>query len=351
MLTPFSLSLSSSLLIIIGALGCQNNTDQSHESSKDHPKEASVTKAQKLTLYSGRSMSLIEPLIKKFEAQHGVRVQVRADSSTTLANLILEEGASSPADVFWSQDPEAMALLESRGALKKLPEGLGDEFSESFKGLSERWIPTSGRLRVLAYHQKRGAERPESILDLVKPEYKGRVGWAPTNASFQTFVTALRLKHGPEVTEKWLKGMMANEAKIYPKNTPIITALDSGEIDFGLPNHYYLLQAQKQGRAKEVSQRPFKDGDIGNLMSVAAAAQLERSTHPLGATLIQFLASKVAQTYFAQEIKEYPVLKSIQADPSLASPEALSAQRPSIELKSLKDRMGTLEVLRAVGLL
>ena len=350
-----SLLASCSLLFVLS--GCtpsgSSSTDQKeNKKAEATPKAASDSVSKTLTLYSGRKMSLIEPLIKMFEKKEGVKVQVRSGKSTNLAQLIINEGKTSEVDVFWSQDPEAMALLEDAQLLAPLP-ALKANVYPAFSGLSPNWTATSGRLRVLAYSEKRGGkDLPESIFDLVKPQYKGRVGWAPTNASFQTFVTAARQLHGDEKVVKWLKDMMANEAKIYPKNTPIIAALDAGEIDFGLPNHYYLLQAQKQGRAKEVKQTPFKDGDVGNLMSVAAIGQLKSAKNAQFAQKwIAFLLSEDAQRFFAEKTMEYPLLPNIPLHPSLQKADALKKSRPNVDLKTLKDRKGTLKVLQDVGLL
>jgi iron(III) transport system substrate-binding protein len=330
-----------------------STTDQVDKSiqNKSSKNESAQKIDHTLILYSGRKLSLIRPLLKIFENEYKIQVKTRQDSSTTLANLLIQEGEQSTADVFWSQDPEAMAMVEEKNLLAKNKEASEKDFNPAFAQLSSHWLASSGRLRVLAYHTERAKNLPKSIFDLVKPRYKGRVGWAPSNASFQTFVTAMRLQHGENKAKAWLQGMMKNEAKKYPKNTPIITALDAGEIDYGLPNHYYLLQAQSQGRAKKLAQTAFKDGDVGNLMSVAAIAVLKASKNPNAHIFVDFIVSQNAQTYFAQKIKEYPIHKDVKADETLAKPNELKRTRAQIDLKQLKDRKGSIKLLREVGLL
>jgi iron(III) transport system substrate-binding protein len=354
---PTWMSILTSCGVFFVLNGCTpsqtpNSTESKEATTTTSTQKVKSTPSGTLTLYSGRKMSLIEPLIKMFEKKEGVQVQVRSGKSTNLAQLLINEGKTSEVDVFWSQDPEAMALLEEASLLAPLPKLTANVYP-AFSNLSPNWIATSGRLRVLAYHEKRGGkEIPDSIFDLVKPQFKGRVGWAPTNASFQTFVTAARQLHGDEKVIDWLKKMMANGAKIYPKNTPIIAALDSGDIDFGLPNHYYLLQAQKQGRAQAVKQTAFKAGDVGNLMSVAAIGQLKLAKNPaLAQKWIEFLLSEDAQRFFADKTMEYPLLPNLPLHPSLQSAKDLEKSRPNVDLKTLKDRKGTLKVLQDVGLL
>ena len=210
----------------------------------------------------------------------------------------------------------------------------------------------SGRARVLAYRADRIPTPPSSLLELTDPRYRGRVGWAPGNASFQTALTALRASAGEEAAEAWLRGMIANETRVYRKNSPIITALAAGEIDLGLPNHYYLLQAQAQGRATQVSQRFFTNGDIGNLINVAGIGRLGAGANQEAAeALLQFLLGDEAQRFFAEESFEYPVVDGAPTPQGLPAGGALKTLRAPLEIDRLRDLAGSLSLLRKVGLL
>ena len=90
---------------------------------------------------------------------------------------------------------------------EKLPASILTKVPSDFRDADGFWVATSGRARVLAYSPERVkmAELPESVFELTQPMWKGRVGWAPTNASFQAFVTALRVQVGEEKTEEWLQ--------------------------------------------------------------------------------------------------------------------------------------------------
>src|SRR5688572_25967421 len=161
---------------------------------------ASTVLAQSLTLYVGRGEALAGPIIERFEAETGIDVQVRYGSTAELAVLITEEGAASPADVFWAQDAGALGALANTGLLVTLPESLVTNVQPKQVHPSMEWIAVSARNRVLAYSSERVSadELPASIFDLTDPRYAGRVAWAPGNASFQSFVTALRTTHGEE---------------------------------------------------------------------------------------------------------------------------------------------------------
>ena len=146
-----------------------------------------------------------------------------------------------------------------------------------FRDPDGRWVGTSGRSRVVAYNTDALTEDevPDSVFDLTDPKWKGKIGIAPTNASFQAFVTAMRLTLGEERTREWLEGIKANEPKLYEKNTPIVEAVASGEIELGLVNHYYLYLVKEESPDAPVANHFLAGGDPGALVNVAGAAILE----------------------------------------------------------------------------
>lgn len=307
-----------------------------------------------LVVYVGRNLSLVKPLIEKFEEAHGIEVKTRDDKSGALAALLVEEGDKSPADVFWAQDVDSLAQVASAKLFAELPAAAKVEVSPLFSNQSKYWVPLSGRARLLAYNPKLmpADQMPESLMDLTDPKYAGKVGWAPSNASFQTFVTALRAKVGEEAAEKWLAGMKANGAKTYAKNTPIIKALGAEEIALGLPNHYYLLRAKAEDAQFPAEQTFFADGDIGNLINVSGAGILAAGKNKAAAEkFIAFMQGTEAQQYFATETFEYPVRADVKAAPTLVPLADLPRIAPKLDLDTLGDRKGTVDLLRKVGLL
>ena len=142
---------------------------------------------------------------------------------------------------------------------------------------------------------------PASILEFTDPKWKGRIGWAPTNASFQTMVTSMRVIWGEERTREWLQGIQANRPNAYFKNTPIVAATASGEIDVGFVNHYYLHRfIQEDGEEFGARNHYLADGGPGSLVMVAGAGILETAEKRENAErFLRFMLSKVAQQYFA----------------------------------------------------
>lgn len=313
-----------------------------------------MVQAETLILYSGRSKSLVEPIIQQFEKETGIEAKVNYGGTTQLAAALLTEGEKSPAALFWAQDAGALGAVSKKGLFAKLPESIQTKVPSGFRDSDGLWVATSGRARVLAYSPARVKieELPESVFDLTQPKWQGRVGWAPRNGSFQAFVTAMRVQVGEERTEEWLRGMKANGAKTYAKNTPIIEALAAGEIDLGLPNHYYLLRFKKGNSNFPVAQTFFKANDPGNLVNVAGIGLLKSSENQETALkFIEFLLSAKAQRYFTSDVFEYPVIDSVIPNANLVPLSELLQLTPVFNLNEMDDLEGTRDLLRRAEIL
>ncbi len=238
-----SLGIAVLLLMSAGLVAC---TSSDPTPTTGPTPTARVVEVEKdpgdLTLYVGRGESLVGPIIEQFRDATGINVQVKYASTSELAATLLEEGDRSPADVFFAQDPGGLGAVEDMFAgVPDATLSLVPEWARSHEG---KWVGISGRARTVVYNPETlsEAELPDDIWGFVEPEWKGRIGWAPTNASFQTMITAMRVLWGEDKTREWLEGVQANDPTIYPKNTPQVAAVAAGEIDVGLVNHYYLFR-------------------------------------------------------------------------------------------------------------
>ncbi len=312
---------------------------------------ASAGPSTSLTVYSGRTEELVGPLLEQFETASGIAVQARYGDSAELAALLLEEGDRSPADVFFSQDAGALGALAEEGLLAPLdPEVLG-RVDARFQDDEGRWVGVSGRARVLAYSTERlsEADLPGSVTDLTDPAWAGRIGWAPTNASLQAFVTAFRQLEGEEAARAWLEGIVANDPVVYASNTDAVQGVAAGEVDVALVNHYYLMRLlAENGPEYPVANHFFPGGDLGSLVNAAGAAILSSSERAdAAAELVDYLLSEDAQTYFSEETFEYPLVGGMAADPGLPALDEI--ETPEIDLNALADLQGTVELMRETG--
>ena len=304
-----------------------------------------------ITVYSGREEELVAPLFERFTDETGIDVEVRYGDSAELAATIAEEGDNSPADVFFAQDPGSLGSVEDQ--LAELPEAILDRVDERFRDGDGRWVGTSGRARVIAYNTDELSEDevPDSVFDLVDERWKGQVGIAPTNASFQAFVTAMRLSAGEDETREWLEGLQANGAKTYEKNTPIVEAVAAGEIELGLVNHYYLYLVKEESPDAAVANKFLPGDDPGALVSVAGAAVLDGADDAGNAErFVEFLLSDEGQRFYTEEAEEaeIPLVEGIE--PREGVPALDDLQGPDVQLDEFGDELEeTLELLNETG--
>lgn len=306
----------------------------------------------KITVYSGRSEELVRTLIAQFEAETGIDVEVRYGSTSEMAALLAEEGSGSPADVFWAQDAGALGAIQAKDLFTKLPASVLDNVPEAFQSKNGNWVGVSGRVRVVAYNPDLvpTAQLPASVDALTTGAWKGKVGWAPANGSFQLFVTALRKVKGQDAARSWLQAMKANGAKTYPNNDAIVAAVANGEIPVGLVNHYYAFEVLAETPDAKVKDHFLPGGDLGGLVNVSGVGILSSSKNTSAAQrFIEYLLSPAGQAYFVSETYEYPLVDGVQPDARLPKLDAL--EPPAVDLSELDDLEGTLALLQEVGLL
>jgi iron(III) transport system substrate-binding protein len=296
------------------------------------------TQTTSLTIYSGREQPLVKPIMDRFTKETGIQLNVRYASSTSLATALVEEGGNSPADIYWSQEPGTLGLVGARGLLARLPQATVGKVPSRFSTPSRRWVGTSGRSRVLVYNtnEVRASELPASVWGLTSSSWKGRIGIAPTNASFQAFLGATINLFGEARVRAWLEGLKANDVRFYPNNTTVVQAVGRGDVEVGLVNHYYLYNLLAQTPDLPVRNHWFRDGDPGNLV-LAAGVGIVASTQKGSAArrFVDFLLSKTGQRMIARGpgAAEYPLVKGVPRRPGL---------RPLASIKGPKYNLGRL---------
>jgi len=306
------------------------------------------------TLYSGRDEGLIQPLIDLFEAQTGITVDVRYGNTAELGALLLEEGASTPADVFLSQDAGALGALSDAGLFATLPDDIAGAVPAGFTSTDGTWVGVTGRARVVVYDGERftADELPDTIDEYVTDEWNGRLGVAAGNASFQSFVTALRVLEGEDGAAEWVNTLAANDPQLFDNNRSILAAANEGVLDAGLINHYYWFASAAEAGADNMrAQLKFlAAGDAGSMVNVTGAGLLTGAATDADALeFVRFLVSLEAQTYFVEKTYEYPLLPGVAAPAGLPSLDSLV--NPELDLSDLDDLAATQRLLADAGLI
>ena len=346
-------------LLIFLLVSCSSETEIV-EVVKEVPVEIVVEKEvivektyDTLVIYSGRGESLVGPVIQQFSEATGIPVEVKYGKTGALAATLLEEGSKSPADIYFAQDPGGLGSVNAiLSSLSDEIVSLGPSWANS---PDDKWVGISGRGRVVVYNNEAikdpATQLPDDIYDFVDSKWKGKIGWAPTNGSFQAMVTGMRVIWGEEKTEQWLEGIMANNPKVYAKNTPTVVATAAGEVEVGFVNHYYLHRFMaEEGETFTARNYFLPGGGPGSIVLVAGAGILDISDNKDAAeAFLKFMLSPASQGYFANQTYEYPLVEGVKKSRLLPDLETLNI--PQIDISDLGDLENTQELLRKVGAL
>lgn len=308
--------------------------------------------ADKIVVYSGRSEELVKPLIEQFTTDTGIQVETRYAGSGELDAQLLTEGDKSPADVFLSQDAGALGAVSKAGLFAPINADALAAVPKQYSAADGTWLGVSGRARVIVYNPTLVPDPPDTIDGLLAPEWKGKIGFAPSNASWQAFVTGLRVIRGDDGAEQWLRAFKAQDPQAFENNVAIRDAVDAGQIPLGIANHYYLYELINAKGADAVTARNqfMAPGDPGGLVNVAGVGVLKSAPNPEGAqAFASYLIGETAQKYFAEETAEYPLVAGVATSSEM--PPLADLRPPAVDLSQLDDIETTQEMLVETGLL
>jgi iron(III) transport system substrate-binding protein len=313
--TTAALSLLIALAMVIGLSACGGS--------------GSSGSANTITLYNGQHEQTTARLVAGFEKQTGIKVKVRSDDEDVLGNQILQEGSSSPADVFYTENTPVLEDLQEKGLLAPLSASTLAAVPSKYSSPQGDWVGVSARVSVLVYNTSliKASELPNSILELAQPKWKGKLGFAPSETDFQPLVTAITKLDGVAAAEKWLKGLQAN-SKVYPDNETVVSQVNNGESTVGIINHYYWYRLRDEvgASAMHSALHYYAPHDPGYLLNVSGAAVLRSSSRQAAAQkFVAFIVSKAGQEILAHSHSyEYPLGSGVQSAQPLKPFDELS---------------------------
>lgn len=294
-------------------LESQATQNSSDAIEKIENNEFSSVDDQKLVIYSGRKESLVSDIIQEFAETSGVEVEVRYAKSSELAGTLILEGAISPADVFFSQDPISLGTVAKEGLFDRLSENILNNVPEWAVDKNGFWVGISGRSRSLVVDTRvvEDSELPQDIYGLADEKFRNRLGLAPTNSSFIAMIACMIETDGEEKVLDWLTQINELDYKEYPKNSPQVAAAASGELEIGLVNHYYTLRLLSEDPNAPIK-NIYLDGGCGAMVMPAGVGILSSSQNKSSAVaFINFLHSKSVQETFANSVYEFPLVSGV----------------------------------------
>lgn len=300
-----------------------------------------------LTLYLGRGEGgLYENVLQAIQKRNpDFKLGIRRGPTAALANTIVAEAKAGVkrADIFWAVDSGAIGLVTDAELAQKIPTDLSEQLQPQFR--YKEWAPVTGRIRTLPYNTSRLTKDqiPTSIMEIADSDLS--IGWAPAYASFQSFVTAMRILEGDDKTAKWLKKVQ-KRSKTYAGELGVVMGVERGEVDIGFANHYYTLRL-KSGKPDAKLDLAFTQNDAGCLVN--ASGVLALNDDPLATNFMRYLLSKEVQGYLATEAYEIPLINNISQPDGL--PSLANISPPKIDLTQLADLRPTIDLMRNNGVL
>jgi iron(III) transport system substrate-binding protein len=266
---------------------------------------------------------------------------------------IVQEGASSPADVFLTENSPAMTTVEQAGLLAPVDAATLGQVGPQYVPSSKDWVGIAARSTVLVYNPSKISESqlPTSLMDLAKPEFAGTWGAAAGGADFQAIVSAVLATQGEAKTSQWLAALKSG-AKIYQNNIATMKAVNSGQSAMGVIYHYYWYrdQALDKESSGNTKLHYFKNEDPGAFVSLSGGGVLKSSKHAADAQkFLAFVTSKEGQQVLGTtDAKEYAVGTGVASDPALPPLDSLEA--PKIDPFTLNGPK-VIELMTKAGLL
>jgi iron(III) transport system substrate-binding protein len=336
--------------------GCSDDGTAARAGSSTAPGKVppSSGSGESITIYSGQHPQTVSALVDAFRDSTGIGVSLRSAPEGELANQLLLEGSNSPADVFYVGNSPALEALDQQGLLAPVAAPTLSAVPKADSSPKGNWVGASARASVLVYNtgQLTPADLPASLLDLAKPEWKGRVGFAPSETDFQPLVTSVATLKGEDAAKQWLEGLK-NNGKTYDSNEAVIAAVNRGEVAAGLIEHYYWYRLRDEIPSDEfhVALHYFPRGDPGHLLVASGAGVLRSSDHSAAAQrFLSYLVSPAGQEIIATSNSyEYPLRPGV-TNASLERPFA-SLLPSALSVAQVGDGQSAFRLLQDVGLL
>ncbi|EMM0829580.1 iron ABC transporter substrate-binding protein [Enterobacter cloacae] len=334
LLSCFSLALlSSSLFLSTQSVAADNN--------------------EGIVIYNAQHENLVKSWVDGFTKETGIKVTLRNGDDSELGNQLVQEGSASPADVFLTENSPSMVLVDNANLFAPLDADTLKQVPAEYRPAHGRWIGIAARSTVFVYNPAKLSEQqlPKSLMDLAKPEWKGRWAASPSGADFQAIVSAMLALKGEKATLEWLKAMKANFVA-YKGNSTVMKAVNAGQIDGGVIYHYYRFvdQSKTGENSKNTQLYYFKHQDPGAFVSLSGGGVLASSKHKAQAqAFIKYITGKEGQESLrTNNAFEYAVGVNAASNPKLVPLKDLDA--PKVEPSTLNSRK-VIELMTQAGLL
>jgi len=313
-----------------------------------------------VNLYSARHYDTDNALYEGFTKKTGIKVNLVEAEADQLIERIKSEGANSPADVLITVDAGRLWRAKDAGILQPINSpALDSAVPANLRDPDKLWFGLSKRARVIVYNRdKVNPSQLSTYEDLTNPRWKGKILVRSSNNIYnQSLVGWLLAAHGPQKTEEWVRGVVANFARPPEGNdTAQIKAVANGVGDIAIVNHYYLVRLansdKPEDKAVAEKVRVFfpNQRERGTHVNISGGGVVKTAPNKEGAQkFLEYLVSPEAQQIFAKGNYEYPVVNGVPLDQFVKSFGELKGDEKTSAAVFGKNNAQALQIMDRAG--
>ncbi|TDX48018.1 Fe(3+) ABC transporter substrate-binding protein [Orenia marismortui] len=279
-----------------------------------------------VNLYTNRHYDTDEELLKQFEEETGIKVNVLKGGSDELIERIDREGESTQADLLITADAGRLHRAKTKGLLQTIDsEMVLNNIPENLRDEDNQWVGLTVRGRVVVYAKDR--VNPLDINtygDLANEKWDDKIlVRSSSNIYNQSLLASLIATKGEQYARAWAEGVLNNMAR-RPKGNDRAqaTAVAAGTGDLAIMNTYYIGKMLNSSNPEEVKVAKrvgvrFLEPTHVNVSGIGLTKYSKNKRNAI--KLIEFLASKKAQKFFAEANYEYPANPNVEPSALLNS--------------------------------
>ncbi len=295
-----------------------------------------------VVVYTTVDQIFSEPILKEFENKTGITVNAVYDTeetkSTGVLNRLIAEKENPQCDLFWSGDPMRTIILKNKGITTPYQSVISNDIDENFKDAEYHWTGFSARARVLIYNKGllKTDDIPQSIFDLTKEKYKGKIAIANPLFGTTTFhIAALFSTIGYQKAKQFLSDLKKNNIVIATSNGDVKKRVIQGEVSCGLTDTDDAYEAIKAGANIGVV---FLDQQgLGSLIMPNTVSLIKNARNSDNSKkLMDYLLSKETEAKLAKSCAQMPLHKGVEIPKNITSLDSIIPMKVNYDKTSEK---------------
>lgn len=292
-----------------------------------------VPKAEnEVVIYSALDQEFAAPILSAFSrsAEKEIKPLAKFDVESTktvgLVNRLISEKDRVVCDVFWNNEILHTVRLQKMGLLQPHKWNVPDDWPAIAS--DNTWCGFAARARVIVVNTNQlpdKTEWPNSVMDLIDPQWKDRCGIAkPLFGTTATHAAVLDTQMGREKSEAFFQDV-ANNAQVMSGNKQVALSVALGKLAWGLTDTDDALIELEAGLPVAIVFPDQLPSQLGTLRIPNTIAILKGAPHPVAAAkLANYLVSPETEDRLAMgDSSQIPMFREVQTEPRVLPQEGV----------------------------